>query len=195
MRGSTPRTMKLMTMAGALRQGSLNKQLLNLASKLLLAAGAEVDPVDFRALALPMYDGDIEAAGLPAGVLELAARVSAADGLVIASPEYNMSMPALLKNTIDWLSRAKPMPLRGKNALLLSASPSLVGGNRALWALRVPLEVLGVHVYPDMFSLATAHQAFKPDGELGDEALAKFLRRVIDGFVRVTRLHMGDRKS
>jgi NAD(P)H-dependent FMN reductase len=97
-----------------------------------------------------------------------------------------MSVPALLKNAIDWLSRAKPMPLRGKTALLLSASPSLVGGNRGLWALRVPLEVLGVHVYPDMFSLATAHQAFTPEGELKDEMLAKFLKRTIEGYVRVT---------
>ena len=187
--------MKLLTMAGALRQGSLNKQLLSLASKLLQGTGAELDPVDFRALAIPIYDGDVEAIGLPPGALELAARVTAADGLVIASPEYNMSMPALLKNAIDWLSRAKPMPLRGKTALLLSASPSLVGGNRALWALRVPLEVLGVHVYPDMFSLATAHQAFKPDGELVDEALARFLRRVVDGFARTTRALQTEKKS
>ena len=188
--------MKLLTMAGALRQGSLNKQLLNLASKLLQAAGAELDPVDFRALAIPIYDGDVETStGLPPGALELAARVTAADGLVIASPEYNMSMPALLKNAIDWLSRAKPMPLRGKTALLMSASPSLVGGNRALWALRMPLEVLGVHVYPDMFSLATAHQAFKPDGELVDEALARFLRRVVDGFVRMAGALQTDKKT
>jgi NAD(P)H-dependent FMN reductase len=179
---------KLLAIPGALREGSHNRRLLALAAKLLGGAGIEIDWIDFRSLAIPIYDGDVETStGLPPGALELAKRVTAADGLVIASPEYNMSMPALLKNAIDWLSRAKPMPLRGKCALLLSASPSLVGGNRGLWALRVPLEVLGVHVYPDMFSLATAHQAFKPDGELGDEALAKFLRRVVDGFVRVTR--------
>jgi len=180
--------MKLLALAGALRKGSLNRQLLSLAVKLLEGAGAEIDPIDFRALAIPIYDGDVETStGLPPGALELAQRVTAAEGLVIASPEYNFGVPALLKNAIDWLSRAKPMPLRGKSALLLSASPSLVGGNRGLWALRPSLEVLGVHVYPDMFSLATAHQSFTPEGELKDEALGKFLRRVIDGFVRVTR--------
>ncbi len=179
--------MKLLALAGALRTGSLNKQLLTLASKLLAAGGAEITPIDFRALAIPIYDGDVETStGLPPGALELAKRVTLADGLVIASPEYNFSMPALLKNAIDWLSRAKPIPLRGKTALLLSASPALVGGNRGLWALRVPLEVLGVHVYPDMFSLASAHQAYTPEGELKDEALAKFLRRVVDGFARTT---------
>jgi chromate reductase len=184
--------MKLLALAGALRTGSLNKQLLNYAAKQLETAGAEIVPIDFRALALPIYDGDIEAsAGLPPGALELAQRVSEANGLVIASPEYNFSMPALLKNAIDWLSRAKPMPLRGKTALLMSASPALVGGNRGLWALRVPLEVLGVHVYPDMFSLASAHQAYTPEGELKDEALAKFMRRIVEGFMRTSRAHHG----
>ena len=178
--------MNLVAIPGSLREASHNKQLLRLAVKLLEAGGAKVDWIDLRALAIPIYDGDLEASsGLPAGALELAARVAAADGIVIASPENNFSIPAVVKNWIDWLSRAKPMPLRGKSALLLSASPSLVGGSRGLISLRIPLEVLGVHVYPDMFSLATAHQAFKPDGEIGDEALAKFLRRVVDGYLRV----------
>jgi NAD(P)H-dependent FMN reductase len=188
--------MKLLLLAGALRKESLNKQLLSHVAKLLEKAGAELDSVDFRALGIPIYDGDVEATtGLPPGALELAARVTEANGLVIASPEYNMSMPALLKNAIDWLSRAKPMPLRGKTALLLSASPALVGGNRGLWALRVPLEVLGVHVYPDMFSLATAHQAWTPEGELLDPALAKFLGRIIDGYLRATRALNAEKKS
>ena len=152
--------------------------------------------LELRALAIPFYDRDLEAgSGLPAGAQELGRRITAADGLVIASPEYNMSLPAVLKNAIDWLSRAKPVPLRGKTALLLSASPSLVGGNRGLWALRVPLEVLGVHVYPEMFSLATAHQGFRPDGELADEALGRFLRRIIDGFVRITSAHASQEKQ
>ncbi len=186
--------MKLLLVAGALRKESLNKQLLNLAGRHLEAARVELERIDFHALGIPIYDGDVESTtGLPHGALELAARVSGADGLVIASPEYNMSVPALLKNAIDWLSRAKPMPLRGKTALLMSASPSLVGGNRGLWALRVPLEVLGVHVYPDMFSLATAHQAFTPEGELVDELLAKFFKRTIEGYVRVTGAHVASK--
>src|SRR5262249_15252639 len=177
----------LLGVSGSLRRGSHTRQLLDHASRLLEKAGVEIEPVDFRRLAIPIYDGDVEAStGLPPGALALAKQIAGADGLVIASPEYNMSMPALLKNAIDWMSRAKPMPLRGKWALLLSASPSLVGGNRGLWALRIPLEVLGVHVYPDMFSLATAHQAFNPDGSVKDEALERFLNRIIESFVRVT---------
>lgn len=178
--------MNLVAIPGALREGSHNRQLLKLAAKLLEAGGAKIDWVELRKLDIPIYDGDMEAStGLPPGALELAARIAAADGVVIASPEYNFGVPALVKNWIDWMSRAKPMPLRGKSALLLSASPALVGGNRGLIALRISLEVLGVHVYPDMFSLATAHQAFKPDGEIVDEALGKFLRRIVDGYLRI----------
>jgi NAD(P)H-dependent FMN reductase len=82
---------------------------------------------------------------------------------VISSPEYNASMPGGLKNSLDWVSRFSPQPFNEKHCPLLSASPSMVGGNRGLWALRMPLEHLGVRVYPDMFSLAQAHQAFGED--------------------------------
>jgi chromate reductase, NAD(P)H dehydrogenase (quinone) len=142
--------------------------------------GVEVDVGELRDFDVPLYDGDLEAsAGVPAGVQALAARITVADGLLLASPEYNFSLSGVMKNTIDWLSRLKPMPLRGKRALLLSASPSLVGGNRGLWALRVPLEGLGVHVFPEMFSLASAHEALGDEG-VKDPVLAKLL----DGMVK-----------
>ena len=183
--------MKVVAIAGAMRTKSLNKRLLKLAIEVLEKEGVEVDLVDLRELGIPFYDGDVEeSSGLPASAQELVARIAAANGLVIASPEYNFSVPAVLKNAIDWVTRAKPMPLRGKTAVLLSASPSLVGGNRALWVLRMSLEVVGVHVYPDMFSLATAHQAFDDAGGLKDEALGRFLRSVLTGYVRVTRAHL-----
>ena len=90
---------------------------------------------------------------------------------MIASPEYNASMPGVLKNAIDWVSRFRPQPFNELHGLLMSASPSMVGGNRGLWALRVPFEHLGARIYPDMFSLAQAHKAFDGDGRLADEAL------------------------
>lgn len=176
--------MKLLAFAAALRQGSLNRQLIRLVVERVRTHGVDVDAADFHEFDMPLYDGDIEAAtGIPAGGQTLAARIGAADGLIIASPEYNMSVPGTLKNAIDWVSRCKPMPLRGKTALLVSASPSLVGGNRGLWALRVPLEVLGTCVHPDMFSLAQAHQAFDEQGQLKDPQLLKLLDRIIAGFV------------
>jgi NAD(P)H-dependent FMN reductase len=123
-------------------------------------------------------------------------RIGAANGLVIASPEYNFSVPAVLKNAIDWVTRAKPMPLRGKTAVLLSASPSLVGGNRALWVLRTSLEVVGVHVYPDMFSLALRASLRRRRRDLKDEALGRFLRSVLSGLCARRALHRaGDRSE
>ena len=182
--------MKVVAIAGALREGSLNKQLLRLATRVLEQDGVEVDLVDLKKLAIPFYDGDVEtASGLPPGAQELVARIAAANGLVIASPEYNFSVPAVLKNAIDWVSRAKPMPLRGKTAALLSASPSLVGGNRGLWVQRMSLESLGTHVHPDMFSLASAHQAFDEGGGLKDEALGRVLHNMLGNYARITQLH------
>ena len=92
---------------------------------------------------------------------------------MIASPEYNASIPGYLKNTIDWVSRFRPQPFNGKQAFLLSASPAMSGGNRGLWSLRVPLEHLGARVYPDMFSLALALEAFGESGRLKNDLLQK----------------------
>jgi NAD(P)H-dependent FMN reductase len=104
----------------------------------------------------------------------------ASDAFIISSPEYNGSMPGLLKNTIDWVSRFRPQPFNQRHALLMSASPSMAGGNRGLWSLRIPLEHLGARVYPDMFSLAMAHQAFS-NGTIRDTTLAKrFENNIID---------------
>jgi len=121
--------------------------------------------------------------GIPPGAEQLRRRLEANDAFVIASPEYNGSMPGLLKNLIDWVSRFRPQPFNGKQALLMSASPSMVGGNRGLWALRVPLEHLGARVYPDMFSLAQAHQAFGANGALADGKLSERFEQTIAGFM------------
>ena len=101
------------------------------------------------------------------------------------SPEYNGSMPDLLKNAIDWVSRFRPQPFNERQGLLMSASPSMVGGNRALLALRIPLEHLGARVYPSMFSLAMAHKAFTPEGKIADEQLAKRFEDNIVAFIQL----------
>ncbi len=95
------------------------------------------------------------------------------EAFIISSPEYNASMPGHLKNVIDWVSRFRPQPFNERHALLMSASPSMVGGNRGLWSLRIPLEHLGARVFPDMFSLATAHKALTAAGDLNDGTMAK----------------------
>ena len=110
------------------------------------------------------YDADEEhAVGFPAGAEELRRRLEQTDAFLIVSPEYNASMPGVLKNAIDWVCRIRPQPFNERQGLVMSASPSMVGGNRGLWALRVPLEHLGARIYPDMFSLSQAHQAFDGD--------------------------------
>jgi chromate reductase, NAD(P)H dehydrogenase (quinone) len=110
-------------------------------------------------------------------------RITASDAFVIASPEYNFSIPGMLKNSIDWVSRSRPQPFNERHGLLMSASPSMAGGNRGLWALRVPLEHLGARVYPDMFSLARAHVAFTDEGRLADPELQDRFEHNIVGFM------------
>jgi NAD(P)H-dependent FMN reductase len=89
----------------------------------------------------------------------------------------------VLKNLIDWTSRLRPQPFNGKQVFLLSASPSMAGGNRGLWSLRIPLEHLGARVYPDMFSLAQAHEAFADDGRLKNDLLQKRFDETIACFI------------
>ncbi|WFB05999.1 NAD(P)H-dependent oxidoreductase [Streptomyces sp. LX-29] len=179
-----PGPLRVLVFGGALRADSTNARLASLVARLVTAAGATVDLATMRDFEMPAYDGDVEEArGLPQGALALRDRLEACNAFVISSPEYNASVPGVLKNAIDWVSRVRPQPFKSKHALLVSASPSMVGGNRGLWALRVPLEHLGTRVYPDMFSLAKAHQGFTEDGRLADEGLQERLAETVSGFL------------
>lgn len=121
----------------------------------------------------PSFSQDLELKGMPDGATEFRKRLLANNAFIISSPEYNGSMPGLLKNAIDWVSRFRPQPFKDSQALLMSASPSMAGGNRGLWSLRMPLEHLGTSVFPNMFSLAMAHLAFSPEGNITDATLSK----------------------
>jgi NAD(P)H-dependent FMN reductase len=177
--------MTILAFAASLRAGSLNQRLIELAASFARQAGADVDLADFHSFSMPPYDGDLEATGLPVGAAALQRALERSDAVMIATPEYNYSISGVLKNAIDWVSRARPMPWRGKSIYLLSASPSLVGGVRGLWHTRVPLEGCGALVFPDMFALAAAQDAFDAQGQLRDPALAERLRREVTGFVRL----------
>src|SRR5438105_1656537 len=175
---------RFLVFSASLRAGSLNTRLAQLAAETISANGGEVDLATMAAFAAPSYDTDVQAGeGFPAEAEELRDRITASDAFVIASPEYNASMPGVLKNSIDWVSRFSPQPFNARHGLLMSASPSMVGGNRGLWALRVPLEHLGARVYPDMFSLAQAHQAFGADGQIADPKLRGFFETTISCFL------------
>jgi chromate reductase, NAD(P)H dehydrogenase (quinone) len=134
----------------------------------------------------PSFDADVERdEGLPGGADRFRQRLEATDAFVICSPEYNASMPGALKNTIDWVSRFSPQPFNERQGLLMSASPSMGGGNRGLWALRVPFEHLGARMYPDMFSLAQAFQAFGDDGRRIDTQLQSRLEATVHAFMEL----------
>jgi len=177
---------KVLAFAASLREQSLNRKLIAHAADTARANGAQVDLPEFRAFEVPLFDGDMnERIGLPPGALDLQRRLAQVDALIIAAPEYNYSICGVLKNLIDWVSRARPMPWRGKSIYLMSAAPSPMGGIRGLWQTRIPLEGCGALVFPDMFALPHAKEAFDEQGALKDPALEERLQRELIGFLRL----------
>lgn len=178
------RQVRVLVFAASLRSGSLNEPLAALAAAVVQEHGAMADRAAMADFDCPSYDADVEHdTGFPSGAQRFRDRLVAADAFIIASPEYNASMPGFLKNAIDWVSRIRPQPFNGRQGMLLSASPSMAGGNRGLWSLRVPLEHLGARLYPDMFSLAQAHLAFDPAGRIAAPILQKRFERSIECFL------------
>lgn len=178
---------KILAFAGSNRRDSWNRRLLDRAVTLAGAAGATVTSVALADYPLPLMDEDLEARdGLPDNAIRLKALFRSHDALLIASPEYNSSIPPLLKNTLDWVSRAWQgesglVPYQNKVAALLAASPGQFGGMRMLPHLRQVLNALGVLVLPGQFSLPQADRAFDGAGRLRDEArLDALLRELIE---------------
>jgi len=170
----TREPVRFLVFSASLREGSLNSCLARLAAKTIEANGGEVDLASMADFDAPSYDPDMqEREGFPMGTEEFRGRLEGSDAFVVASPEYNFSMPGVLKNAIDWVSRFHPQPFNEMHGMLMSASPSMAGGNRGLWALRVPFEHLGARLYPDMFSLAQAHKALDSDGQILDPQLSE----------------------
>ena len=183
-------TSKIVAFAGSTRTGSFNKKLVALAADAARGAGATVTVIDLRDLALPLFDGDLEdASGLPEGAKKFKTLLRESDGFLIASPEYNSSVTAALKNAIDWASRSASddePPLaafRGKVAALCSASPGALGGLRGLVHLRAILGNIGVVVLPDQVCISAAHEAFDEAGKLKDERKSKQVSALARGLV------------
>lgn len=180
-----PRPLRFLVFSASLRKDSLNTRLALLATQLITQNGGIADYATMNEFDCPSFNQDLETGPPPPGAEEFHRKLSANDAFIISSPEYNGSMPGLLKNMIDWVSRYRPQPFNESNALLMSASPSMAGGNRALWSLRVPLEHLGTRVFPNMFSLAMAHKAFGADGNIADATLAKRFEDNLVAFMSV----------
>lgn len=175
---------RYLVLGASLRAGSFNVRLARLAADVIAGQGGTVDYATMREFDCPSYDQALQdEKRFPTGAAAFRDRLEGADALVVSSPEYNASFPGFLKNAIDWVSRYRPQPFNERHVLLLSASPSLVGGNRGLWALRIPLEHLGARVYPGMFSLARAHEAFDQEGRIADAGLEERLDRTIIAFM------------
>jgi NAD(P)H-dependent FMN reductase len=181
---SDHRDVSFLVLSGSARVGSLNTKMARLAATTIEANGGSVDFATIGDFALPAYNGDDEdEAGIPTEAEALRARIEAADAMIIDSPEYNGAMAGCVKNAIDWVSRFRPQPFHGRHAMLVSASPSMVGGNRGLWSLRVPLEHLGAHVFADMFSLAQAHEALDASGQIMRTSLKERFDETIAAFM------------
>jgi NAD(P)H-dependent FMN reductase len=165
---------RILAFAGSTRKESFNKKLLAIAARGARDAGADVTLLDLRDFPLPLFDQDLEAEqGMPENGRKLKKLFIDHAGLLIAAPEYNSSVTAVLKNTIDWVSRPAPgepslVAFRGKVATLMSASPGALGGLRGLVHVRSILGNIGVIVLPDQVAIAKAHDALKPDESLID---------------------------
>jgi chromate reductase len=167
-------TVRILVFAGSARVDSLNKKLARAAAEAVRAAGATATFVDLGDYPMPLYDGDLEAReGVPANGRKLKDLFIAHQGLFIVSPENNASVSALLKNTLDWISRQDGsesglVPYQGKVAAIAGASPGALGGLRGLTHLRAILQTLKVLVLSEQFALGRAHEAFNQDGGLKD---------------------------
>lgn len=176
--------MKIFALAGSMRTGSYNVSLIRLAADEARRQGADVTLVPLRDLAPPNYDGDLEmASGLPAPAQALARHIESADGLMIATPEYNASVPGPLKNAFDWVSRLKPYRLQDKSVLLMGASGGRGGALKGIAALDVTLTYQGAAIHPDIFSLPNGKTAFNEDGRFADVTMNDKLAQLLGAYL------------
>lgn len=184
--------LNILILPGSARRDSVNRKLAAVVAEMITSAGARpdlVDPADFK---LPLFDQELEdAVGLPAEAKALKQKFLAADAIIFASPEYNSSITPLMKNFIDWVSRAESddePPLaayKGKVAGLIAASPGALGGLRGLVTLRSILGNIGVLVVPKQFALGGAYGKFDDAGKLTDDSARKGVRSVVDEVITI----------
>ncbi|MDP2019141.1 NADPH-dependent FMN reductase [Hydrogenophaga sp.] len=166
-------TFQVVAISGSLRKSSTNTMALRAAQR-LAPEGMAIEIVDIADI--PLYNDDVRAAGEPASVSALKAKIAAADAVLIATPEYNFSIPGVLKNTLDWMSRPPAPPFDGKPVAILGASPGPVGTARVQYHLRQVMVFLNAFTLnkPEVF-ISHSGSKFNAEGELTDETTAKFI--------------------
>ena len=181
--------MKLLVFAGSTRLNSFNRKLARVTAAMATASGADVTHIELADFDVPMYNADLEAQGTPADVMRLKQLMHDHPAWIICTPEYNASYPALLKNTLDWVSSpVKGNPewtdgfksTRGKVVGVLSASPGALGGLRSQSHLAPLLINLECWLAPKNFALGRAGDAFDDNGALKEERALKSVQAVID---------------
>jgi chromate reductase, NAD(P)H dehydrogenase (quinone) len=183
--------LKILVIPGSLRSGSLNAKLAAAATCELVQAGAEVTRISLADFPLPIYDGDLQTkSGVPKHAINLKRMMSAHHGVLIVTPEYNSSVPALVKNTIDWVTRVQDahetrgQVFRERPFAIAAASESRLGGTRSLAALRLILTACHATVIPNQLALSFAAEAYDDMDRLKHpadiEALGALVRQLID---------------
>jgi NAD(P)H-dependent FMN reductase len=184
---------KILAFAGSTRRDSFNKTLVRYAVGRARALGAEVTHIDLRDFPLPLYDGDLESEmGQPENGTRLYELMKAHHALLWSCPEYNSSISAVLKNTIDWVSRPRAgepalAAFSGKVAALLSASPGALGGLRGLVHVRAILGNIGVLVLANQVAVPKANEGFVEDGSPRDANLSQRIDGLVRDLVETTR--------
>jgi chromate reductase, NAD(P)H dehydrogenase (quinone) len=184
-------TLNVLTICGSLRKGSYNAALLRMAPKLAPPSLSFHEAPSFAEL--PIYNFDLQSAGWPAPVTALADAIRAADGILIASPEYNWTIPGGLKNAIDWVSRLKDQPFAGKPVAVQSAAGGLLGGARMQYHLRQSLTSIDVHWFgrPEVFVTFAAQKFDAATLELKDQGAIDMIKTQLAGFEKFIRMVRG----
>ncbi|HTB81972.1 MAG TPA: NAD(P)H-dependent oxidoreductase [Opitutaceae bacterium] len=177
---------RILAFSGSARRESLNKKFLAAAVSAVREAGGEITLIDLNDYVLPLYHGDLEAAqGLPENAQKLIDLTVKHDALLIGSPEYNKSITPLLKNTLDWMTRAEIDPFEGKVAAVVSASPGILGATHSQQLVRQLLLNLGCSVVPAFCVLPRAHEAFDEQGRLKDAKTQKNVQVLAAELIRL----------
>lgn len=184
---ATTKPLKFVTLVGSLRKGSYNAAIAR-ALPALAPPGVTIEALPSIA-SVPFYDADVQAEGFPESVTALANAIHAADGVIIVTPEYNYSIPGVLKNAIDWVSRLKEQPFAHKPVLLQSASVGVFGGARAQYHLRQVMVFLNAHVMntPEVMVGQVQNKVDAASGELTDAATLAFIGKQLLTFEALVR--------